>query len=146
MSTKTEAKPAAKVDLKKAARAARADADMTGVRLLPTHYHHGQPNKAAPMRRVKDPRIADQRLTAVIVELAGTPVGRVQMVEFPDRRGWFYEAQTIDPERPGNKPKAIGTFESRRKAVRAVLDAVADGGAKSSVSGRATKTSAKTAA
>lgn len=135
MSTDTKARPAKAAaettdqpsarEIAKAAKAAASTGYFEGVVLRKAAYDPRSPEAPAPERLRKDPRIADQRLTASSVELAGVPVGRVVMVEFEDRRGWFYAAETVDPAKPRSKPKRLEVFPSQRAAVRAVLEAVA---------------------
>jgi hypothetical protein len=97
---------------------------LEGVVLRPAPYDPKHPDAEAPERLRKDPRLPEQRLTAFNVELAGAVVGRVVMVEFEDRRGWFYAGETVDRDKPRNKPARLAVYAGRRQAVLAVLATV----------------------
>lgn len=99
------------------------------VRLDPAPYDLANPKEPAPIRRRKDPRLTDQRLTAFWVYLGDLKIGRVRMVEFEDRSGWWYQPELIEGAKPGKagrprKPKACGDAQPMRKlAVEKVVRA-----------------------
>lgn len=91
--------------------------------LEPSPYNLAKPLEPAPARIRHDPRIPTQRRTAFWVVVKDQHVGRVTMVEFEDRAGWWYQAEVIDPAHPGSKPKPFGEPHARRKlAIEAVVD------------------------
>lgn len=93
-------------------------------RLEPSPYSLTDPLGVPPERLRHDPRIPDQRLTAFWVTVKGEHVGRVQMVEFEDRPGWYYQPEVCDPASEGPcMPEPFGNPEAKRRdAVDAVID------------------------
>jgi|GEM_PF-3552985 len=89
--------------------------------LEPSPYDLSKPMDLAPIRRRKDPRLPSQRLTAFWVVVKDQHVGRVVMVEFEDRPGWFYQPEVMGPA--DKRPVKIGEPEAKRRdAVNAVID------------------------
>jgi hypothetical protein len=89
-------------------------------KLEPAPYDLKNPLEPPPARIRKDPRIRDQHRTAFWVVVGGRYVGRVVMVEYEDRRGWYYAPEVAVP---GERfPKAFDEPKERRQ--EAVLDVV----------------------
>lgn len=100
------------------------------IRLEPSPYDLSKPKEPAPERRRKDPRLTDQRLTAFWVYEGETKIGRVKMIEYENRSGWWYVPEVYDEpqeKRPGRprRPKQCGDPQPmRRLAVEKVVSAV----------------------
>jgi hypothetical protein len=90
-------------------------------RLEPAPYDLRRPLDPPPERIRKDPRIPDQHRTAFWVEVNGQRVGRVVLVEFDDRAGWWYQPEVSMPgeklPRPFSEPLA-----KRQDAVDEVIE------------------------
>lgn len=93
----------------------------TKTRLERAPFDLRHPDAPAPERLRKDPRIPDQRLTAFWVDLAGERIGRIVMVEFDDRPGWFYQAEVLDPDHPRAKPRPIDEPQAKRADACSIL-------------------------
>lgn len=91
--------------------------------LEPAPYDLAHPLNEAPARLRHDPRIPHQRRTAFWVVDKDTRVGRIVMVEFEDKGGWWYQPEVVvDPSAPKPKVKAVdGPLPRRKLAVEAVL-------------------------
>lgn len=84
-------------------------------------YDLVHPKVPAPQRLRHDPRIPAQHLTAFWVNVGGVRVGRIFMVEYKDRSGWWYQAQVLVEGK--RRPVNVGPAHPRRKlALEQVLE------------------------